>query len=45
MNLASRLEGLTKRYGVGTIVSDATREKCPGVLFRELRRKLFVAVG
>lgn len=38
VNLASRLEGLTKRYGVGIIVSDATREKCPEIRFREIDR-------
>ena len=38
VNLASRLEGLTKRYGVGIIVSEATREKCPEIQFREIDR-------
>jgi len=38
VNLASRLEGLTKRYGVGTIVSEATREKCVEIKFREIDR-------
>lgn len=38
VNLASRLEGLTKRYRVGAIVSETTRKDCPGVAFRELDR-------
>jgi len=36
VNLASRLEGLTKRYGVEIIVSQSTRDQCEGVNFREL---------
>ena len=36
VNLASRLETLTRSYGVPTIVSDATRQECPGILFRSL---------
>lgn len=30
VNLASRLEGLCKPYGVGIVVSDAVRESCEG---------------
>lgn len=36
VNLASRLEGLTQRYGVGVVVSETTQSKCPGIRFREL---------
>lgn len=38
VNLASRLEGLTKTYGVGIIVGEATREQMPDFAFRELDR-------
>lgn len=38
VNLASRLEGLCRRYGVGIVASDATRAACPGIVFRELDR-------
>lgn len=38
VNLASRLEGLCKRYGVGIVVSSAVVEKCEGMHFRPLDR-------
>jgi adenylate cyclase len=38
VNLASRLEGLTKQYGAGIIVGQATREAVQGIVFRELDR-------
>ena len=38
VNLGSRLEGLTKGYGVQIIVSETTREAVPDFVFRELDR-------
>ncbi len=38
VNLASRLEGLTKQYGVGILVGDETRRAVKGVVFREVDR-------
>jgi len=36
VNLGSRLEGLTKQYGVDIIVNDRTTELVPDFIFREL---------
>jgi adenylate cyclase len=38
VNLASRLEGLTKYYGVSMIVGESTRSSVPDFVFRELDR-------
>lgn len=38
VNLAARLEGLSRQYGVGIIVGEATRSRLPGIVFRELDR-------
>jgi len=38
VNLASRLEGITKEYGVGIVVGEMTREQVTDVTFRELDR-------
>ncbi len=38
VNLASRLESLTKRYGVGILVGHTTREAIQDVVFREIDR-------
>lgn len=38
VNLGSRLEGLTKQYGVNVIVSAATQAAAAGFVFRELDR-------
>ncbi|BCK86656.1 hypothetical protein MIZ01_0422 [Sideroxyarcus emersonii] len=36
VNLASRLEGITKEYGVGVLVGETTREAAPEFVYREL---------
>jgi adenylate cyclase len=36
VNLASRLEGITKQYGVGIIVGENTRAAVPDFIYREL---------
>ncbi len=38
VNLGSRLEGLTKQYGVGIIVSDASKALVKELIYRELDR-------
>ncbi|MGH8671365.1 MAG: CHASE2 domain-containing protein [Burkholderiales bacterium] len=38
VNLASRLEGLTKQYGVTIMVGEATKKAIPDMVFRELDR-------
>lgn len=36
VNLASRLEGITKKYGVGIVVGENTRNAAPDFVYREL---------
>jgi adenylate cyclase len=38
VNLASRLEGITKQYGVGLVVGEATKLAAPAFTYRELDR-------
>ena len=38
VNLGSRLEGITKEYGVGILVGDETRRQTHGIVFKELDR-------
>jgi class 3 adenylate cyclase len=43
VNLASRIEGLTKKVGVSLLVSDATRARCDGAFTFEAATPLPVA--
>ncbi len=36
VNLASRLEGITKEYGVGVLVGESTKAQAPEFVYREL---------
>jgi len=36
VNISSRLEGLTKYYGVSILVTQATKEQCKDILFQEI---------
>lgn len=38
VNLSSRLEGMTKEYGVGVLVGEATRKAVRDIVFREVDR-------
>ncbi len=38
VNLASRVEGLCKRYGVPVVISETTRAACPDIPCQELDR-------
>jgi adenylate cyclase len=38
VNLGSRLEGLTREYGVGILVGEETRRRASGFVFREVDR-------
>jgi adenylate cyclase len=38
VNLASRLEALTRQYGVGVLVGEVTRDACPDIVFRLIDR-------
>lgn len=38
VNLASRIEGICKKYGVPVLVSGSTREKAPSFVYREVDR-------
>lgn len=38
VNLGSRLEGLTKQYGVGILVGELTKAALPDIVFREVDR-------
>jgi len=38
VNLGSRLEGLTREYGVGILVGEETRRRTTGIVYREIDR-------
>ena len=38
VNLGSRLEGITRQYGVGIIVSEVTQAETTGILYRDIDR-------
>ena len=38
VNLASRLEGLTRQYGVGVLAGEATKAECPDLAFQQVDR-------
>jgi adenylate cyclase len=38
VNIASRLEGLTKEYGIGILVSEGIVQTAPGFVYREIDR-------
>jgi adenylate cyclase len=38
VNLASRLEALTRQYGVGVLAGEATRAECPDIAFQVIDR-------
>jgi adenylate cyclase len=38
VNLASRLEALTRQYGVGVLVGEATKAECPDIAFQLVDR-------
>jgi len=38
VNLSSRLEGITKEYGVGIVVGEVTKREAPAFAYRELDR-------
>lgn len=38
VNLGARLEGITKEYGVGILVGEATCQHCPDIAFQEVDR-------
>jgi adenylate cyclase len=38
VNLGSRLEGITKQYGVGILVGETTRKAIKDIVFREVDR-------